>query len=84
MDERRAGRLHRTGIPGGKALPSVARRRLNGLILLDRFFRLAENGTTVRTEVLAGLTSFLTMAYIIVVNPTILADAGMPFAGAVM
>lgn len=50
--------------------------------MLDRFFRLSENGTTVRTEVLAGLTSFLTMAYIIVVNPTILADAGMPFAGA--
>jgi AGZA family xanthine/uracil permease-like MFS transporter len=50
--------------------------------MLDRMFRLSENGTTVRTEVLAGLTSFLTMAYIVVVNPTILADAGMPFAGA--
>jgi len=50
--------------------------------VLERFFHLAENGTTVRTEVLAGITSFLTMAYIVVVNPTILADAGMPFAGA--
>lgn len=50
--------------------------------MLDRVFRLSENGTSVRTEVLAGFTSFLTMAYIIVVNPAILADAGMPFAGA--
>ena len=45
---------------------------------LDRQFKLAEHGTTVRTEMLAGLTTFLTMAYIIFVNPTILADAGMP------
>ena len=53
-----------------------------GVRVFDSFFRLTENGTTIRTEVLAGLTSFLTMAYIVVVNPTILADAGMPFAGA--
>ena len=46
--------------------------------LLDNFFRLSENGTTVRTELLAGLTTFLTMAYIIFVNPSILGDAGMP------
>ncbi|HZG19843.1 NCS2 family permease [Herbaspirillum sp. BH-1] len=45
---------------------------------LNRFFRLEENGTTVRTELLAGLTTFLTMAYIIFVNPSILGDAGMP------
>jgi AGZA family xanthine/uracil permease-like MFS transporter len=45
---------------------------------IARFFRLAENGTTVRTEVLAGLTTFLTMAYIIFVNPQILSAAGMP------
>ncbi len=50
--------------------------------MLERFFRLRENGTAVRTEVMAGLTTFLTMAYIILVNPTILADAGMPAAGA--
>jgi AGZA family xanthine/uracil permease-like MFS transporter len=43
---------------------------------LNKFFRLEENGTTVRTELLAGLTTFLTMAYII--NPSILGDAGMP------
>lgn len=41
-------------------------------------FRLKENQTTVKTEMLAGLTTFLTMAYIIVVNPIILADAGVP------
>ena len=50
--------------------------------MLERLFRLKENGTAVRTEVMAGLTTFLTMAYIILVNPTILADAGMPMAGA--
>ncbi|MCJ2090765.1 NCS2 family permease [Methylobacterium sp. E-005] len=46
--------------------------------LLERTFRLAEHGTNVRTELLAGLTTFLTMAYIVFVNPSILADAGMP------
>ena len=45
---------------------------------LETFFKLRENGTDVRTEVLAGLTTFLTMAYIIFVNPSILGDAGMP------
>jgi len=45
---------------------------------LTRFFKLEEHQTDVRTEVLAGLTTFLTMAYIIFVNPNILADAGMP------
>lgn len=45
---------------------------------LERFFKLTEHRTNVRTELLAGLTTFLTMAYIIFVNPTILADAGMP------
>lgn len=47
--------------------------------MIASFFRLAEHGTTVRTEVLAGVTTFLTMAYITVVNPAILADAGMDF-----
>ena len=44
---------------------------------LSRFFGLAEHNTTVRTEILAGCTTFLTMAYIIFVNPSILAEAGM-------
>jgi AGZA family xanthine/uracil permease-like MFS transporter len=46
--------------------------------ILDKLFRLNEHGTDVRTELLAGLTTFLTMAYIIFVNPSILGDAGMP------
>jgi adenine/guanine/hypoxanthine permease len=45
--------------------------------MLERTFALQEHGTTVRTELLAGLTTFMTMAYIIFVNPAILADAGM-------
>jgi adenine/guanine/hypoxanthine permease len=45
--------------------------------MLERYFRLAENGTTIRTEVVAGVTTFLTMAYIMFVNPAILGDAGM-------
>lgn len=36
---------------------------------MDKFFHLKENGTTVRTEVIAGITSFMTMAYIIALNP---------------
>jgi adenine/guanine/hypoxanthine permease len=52
------------------------------MIALERFFRLRENGTTVRTELEAGLTVFLTMAYILVVNPLILAEAGVPIGGA--
>ncbi len=44
---------------------------------IDRFFALRASGTTVRTELAAGLTTFLTMAYIVAVNPAILGDAGM-------
>src|SRR5437868_14034078 len=46
--------------------------------LLDRLFRLSEHQSTVRTELLGGATTFLTMAYIIVVNPAILKFAGIP------
>jgi AGZA family xanthine/uracil permease-like MFS transporter len=49
--------------------------------MLQRLFGLADRGTSVRTEVLAGFTTFITMAYIVVVNPLILGDAGMPIAG---
>lgn len=45
--------------------------------MLESTFKLSEHGTTVRTEVLAGITTFLTMAYIMFVNPSILAAAGM-------
>ena len=55
--------------PAGKSAGS------NGF--LDQYFGLTENGTNIRTEALAALTTFLTMAYIIFVNPSILAKAGM-------
>src|SRR5581483_9516875 len=48
---------------------------------LERFFHLSENHTTIRQELLAGLTTFMTMAYIVVVNPQILSQAGMPPEG---
>ena len=44
---------------------------------MNRLFRLKENGTTVMTEVIAGLTTFFAMAYIIIVNPSILSQSGM-------
>lgn len=49
--------------------------------MLERAFKLSENGTTVRKELLGGLTTFMTMAYIVVVNPRMLAEAGMPIEG---
>ena len=48
--------------------------------MIERLFRLSENRTTLRTEVVAGITTFLTMAYIIFVQPTVLSAAGMDFA----
>jgi AGZA family xanthine/uracil permease-like MFS transporter len=48
---------------------------------LDKTFQLRERGTTVQTEVLAGATTFLTMAYIVLVKPAILSTTGMPLAG---
>ncbi|GKW48143.1 NCS2 family permease [Halomonas sp. NCCP-2165] len=47
--------------------------------LLDNHFKLSEHHTTVRTEVIAGITTFLTMAYIIFVNPSILSETGMDY-----
>ncbi|HEX6906997.1 MAG TPA: NCS2 family permease, partial [Terriglobales bacterium] len=51
--------------------------------LLERWFHLSENETTVRQELAGGLTTFITMAYIVVVNAQILAQAGMPAEGVV-
>ena len=50
--------------------------------LLDRFFKLSEHRTSVKTELLAGLTTFVTMAYIIFVNPNIMAEAGIDHGAA--
>jgi adenine/guanine/hypoxanthine permease len=46
---------------------------------MDKYFRLKENGTSAKTEIIAGITTFMTMAYILVVNPSILSDTGMNF-----
>lgn len=51
--------------------------------MIERYFRLKENQTTVRAELLGGLTTFITMAYIVVVNPQILSKAGVPVEGVV-
>lgn len=48
---------------------------------LDRYFHISARGSSTRTEVIAGTTTFLTMAYIVLVNPSILGAAGMPIAG---
>ena len=45
--------------------------------MLERLFGLSANGTTVRTEIIAGATTFLTMAYIVFVQPAVLSAAGM-------
>lgn len=51
--------------------------------MLERYFRLNENRTSLRAEFLGGLTTFITMAYIVVVNPQILSKVGMPVEGVV-
>src|SRR3954468_9829355 len=67
---------------------TLARSRCAGVStrregLLERYYKLAENHPTVRQEMVGGLTTFMTMAYIIVVNPQILSQAGMPPEGVV-
>ncbi len=49
--------------------------------MLDNFFKFKENDTNVKTEILAGITTFLAMAYILGVNPVILGDGGLPVTG---
>jgi adenine/guanine/hypoxanthine permease len=51
--------------------------------LIEKIFRLSENNTTVKTEIISGITTFMTLSYIIFVQPAVLAKAGMDF-GAVM
>lgn len=48
-------------------------------MFMEKFFSLKENGTDVRTEVMAGITTFLTMVYILIVNPALLSSIGIPF-----
>lgn len=48
---------------------------------LERFYNLSENGTDVKTEIMAGITTFITMAYALIIIPSFLADAGIPQEG---
>jgi len=52
--------------------------------MLERLFKLQEAGTTVRTEIIAGITTFMTLSYIIFVQPAVLATAGMDFGAVVV
>ncbi|WP_221565609.1 NCS2 family permease [Alkalihalobacillus sp. TS-13] len=52
--------------------------------LIENWFQLSKYGTTMQKEMIAGITSFFTISYIIIVNPLILADAGIPYYGALM
>ena len=63
------------GNNGATAMPSLQER-------IERHFELKSLGTSVRTELIAGVTTFLAMSYIVAVNPAILADAGIPPAAA--
>src|SRR5450830_1516725 len=56
---------------------AAAKSEMPGATMLDKYFGLKEQGTDIRTEFIAGLTTFLTMVYIVFVNPAILSKAGM-------
>jgi adenine/guanine/hypoxanthine permease len=62
---------------------SATTTRVVSASLIDRYFGLTANQTSVRQEMLGGITTFVTMAYVVVVNPQILAQAGMPADGVV-
>jgi AGZA family xanthine/uracil permease-like MFS transporter len=49
--------------------------------IIERFFKLSEHNTTIKTELMAGLTTFVTMSYIMFLNPVIMSNTGMPFDG---
>ena len=50
---------------------------------MEKFFKLKENGTTVRTEIIAGVTTFMAMAYILMVNPGMFSELGVVSYGAI-
>jgi len=61
----------------------VSKNIFPGPFMLERFFKLSQHQTTVKTEVIAGITTFMTMAYILIVNPQILSTTGMDAAALV-
>src|SRR4051794_40140648 len=84
--ERRAGRVPShpvAGIPAPRRCtpPAMAATAASAPTGIERRFRFGERGTTLRTEVLGGVSTFLTMSYILFVNPAILSAAKVPAAG---
>ena len=57
--------------------------KTRGIFMLEKLFHLKENGTTVKTELIAGITTFITMVYILALNPSILSASGMD-AGSIL
>ena len=55
----------------------ATQQKANQNNLLEKVFKLSEHGTNVKTEIIAGITTFMTMAYILAVNPSVLSAAGM-------
>ena len=70
----------RVAILAGASAPHNPRNKEEEEKSMEKFFHLKENGTTVSTEITAGLTTFFAMSYIIVVNPQILHQTGMPLS----
>src|SRR5690625_3310009 len=66
----------------GKAENTLAGPAIKQSNWLDQYFGASRRGSSVRTEILAGIATFLASMYIIVVNPAILSDAGIPFSAA--
>ncbi|HBY87921.1 MAG TPA: guanine permease [Colwellia sp.] len=64
-----------------KSQENQAEEHTEGAGLLERLFKLSQHNTTVRTELMAGLTTFVTMSYIMFLNPIIMSKTGMPFDG---
>lgn len=58
----------------GQEVDSISETRTNWL---ERQFKIKESGSTLKTEIIAGITTFIAMSYILFVNPTILGDAGL-------
>ncbi len=65
------------------ALISIGHKE-NEVVSLNNFFGIERLGSTISREIVAGLTTFVTMAYIIIVNPKILEAAGIPFGPSMM
>jgi AGZA family xanthine/uracil permease-like MFS transporter len=64
-----------------KSHENNAEEQTEGAGLLERLFKLSQHNTTVKTELMAGLTTFVTMSYIMFLNPIIMSKTGMPFDG---